>query len=96
MKAAKFSNNDPYDLDLALAEAAQERARRGDAQENALKDDAAERPQGSEVPSRWVSSPHHNISIARRSPAQPPKPIVGPRMVIRSTEARSVKLTQAD
>jgi tetratricopeptide (TPR) repeat protein len=47
-EAAKFSNNDPYDLDLALAEAAQE-ARDADAQENALKDAAAERPQGSEV-----------------------------------------------
>jgi O-antigen ligase/tetratricopeptide (TPR) repeat protein len=42
------AGNDPYDLDLALAAAAQE-AHDADVQENALKDAAAERPQGSEV-----------------------------------------------
>jgi O-antigen ligase/tetratricopeptide (TPR) repeat protein len=46
-EAAK-AGNDPYDLDLALAEAA-EQAHDADAQENALKDAVAERPQGSEV-----------------------------------------------
>lgn len=48
MEEAAKAGNDPYDLDLALAEAAQE-AHDADAQENALKDAAAERPQGSEV-----------------------------------------------
>jgi O-antigen ligase/tetratricopeptide (TPR) repeat protein len=47
-EAIKAGNDDPYDLDLAMAEAAEE-ARDADAQENALKDAAAERPQGSEV-----------------------------------------------
>jgi O-antigen ligase/tetratricopeptide (TPR) repeat protein len=48
MEEAVKAGNDPYDLDLALAEAAQE-AHDVEAQENALKDAAAERPQGSEV-----------------------------------------------
>ena len=48
MAEAAKAGNDPYDLDLALAEAAQ-KARDADVQENALKDAAAERPQGSEV-----------------------------------------------
>jgi len=42
------AGNDPYDLDLALAEAARE-AHDADARESALKDAAAERPQGSQV-----------------------------------------------
>ena len=46
-EAAK-AGNDPYDLDLAMAEAADE-AQDTEAQENALKDAASERPQGSEV-----------------------------------------------
>ncbi len=46
-EAAK-AGNDPYDLDLAMAEAADE-AHDTEAQENALKDAASERPQGSEV-----------------------------------------------
>jgi O-antigen ligase/tetratricopeptide (TPR) repeat protein len=46
-EAAK-AGNDPYDLDLAMAEAA-EKAHDPEAQENALKDAAAERPQGIEV-----------------------------------------------
>jgi O-antigen ligase/tetratricopeptide (TPR) repeat protein len=45
---AARAGNDPYDLDLAMAEAA-EKAHDPDAQENALKDAAAERPQGIEV-----------------------------------------------
>jgi Flp pilus assembly protein TadD len=47
-EAVKVGNNDPYDLDLALAEAARE-ARDASAQESALKDAVAERPEGSEV-----------------------------------------------
>jgi tetratricopeptide (TPR) repeat protein len=46
-EAAK-AGNDPYDLDLAMAEAA-EKAHDPEAQENALKDAAAEHPQGIEV-----------------------------------------------
>ena len=42
------AGNDPYDLNLALAAAAQE-ARDASIQENALKDAVAERPKGSEV-----------------------------------------------
>jgi tetratricopeptide (TPR) repeat protein len=42
------AGNDPYDLDLALGAAAHE-AHDADVQQNALKDAAAERPQGSEV-----------------------------------------------
>jgi O-antigen ligase/tetratricopeptide (TPR) repeat protein len=45
---AARAGNDPYDLDLALAQAAEE-AHDVDAQESALKDAAAERPQGIEV-----------------------------------------------
>ena len=48
MDEAAKAGNDPYDLDLALADAAEE-AHDADAQENALKDAAAERPQGIEV-----------------------------------------------
>ena len=48
MEEAAKAGNDPYDLALALAEAAQE-AHDADAQENALKDAAAERPQGIEA-----------------------------------------------
>jgi len=48
MEEAAKIGNDPYDLDLALAEAAQE-ARDPEAQENALKDAVAERPQGIEA-----------------------------------------------
>lgn len=47
-QAIAVGNNDPYILYLALADAA-EQARDVEAQENALKDAAAERPQGSEV-----------------------------------------------
>jgi O-antigen ligase/tetratricopeptide (TPR) repeat protein len=46
-EAAK-AGNDPYDLDLAMAQAAEE-AHDADAEENALKDATAERPQGIEV-----------------------------------------------
>lgn len=42
------AGNDPYDLDLALASVAHE-AHDADAEESALKDAVAERPQGSEV-----------------------------------------------
>ncbi|MGH7915737.1 MAG: O-antigen ligase family protein [Candidatus Binataceae bacterium] len=48
MGEAAKAGNDPYDLDLALAAAAQEAHDPG-AQEDALKDAAAERPGGSEV-----------------------------------------------
>ena len=48
MELAAKSGNDPYDLDLALASAAHE-AHDTEAEESALKDAAAERPQGSEV-----------------------------------------------
>jgi O-antigen ligase len=48
MAEAVKVGNDPYDLDLALAEAAR-KAHDPDMQENALKDAAAERPQGTEV-----------------------------------------------
>ena len=47
-EAAKVGNNDPYDLDLALADAARE-AGDTDAQESALKGAVAERPEGGEV-----------------------------------------------
>ena len=47
-QAAKIGNSDPYDLDLALAQAADE-AHDADTQEDALKGAAAERPEGSEV-----------------------------------------------
>jgi tetratricopeptide (TPR) repeat protein len=47
-EASKVGNSDPYDLDLALADAARE-AGDIDAQESALKDAAAERPEGGEV-----------------------------------------------
>jgi tetratricopeptide (TPR) repeat protein len=47
-QAAKIGNSDPYDLDLALAQAAAE-AHDADTQEDALKGAAAERPEGSEV-----------------------------------------------
>ena len=48
MEEAAKAGGDPYELDLALAEAAQV-AHDADAQENALNDAASERPQGSEV-----------------------------------------------
>jgi O-antigen ligase len=47
-EAAKAGNNDPYELDLALAQAA-EAAHDPEAQERALKDAEGERPEGSEV-----------------------------------------------
>ena len=85
-QAAKTGNSDPYDLDLALAEAAAE-AHDADTQEDALKDAAAERPREAKCSWRWGSSTSTSrITTAPRSLcSRPPTPI--PRPVHGSSSA---------